>query len=202
MPEPKRHDDLAQQLLSQDPPPADTQLQHNNALFKKIKLRLWTEKIATGTIYALLFSAAFGASQQADRTKNLVHAICWTMASAHILLWFLVYFLWRTHRLVRAIMPKSIEPQATKRTKEDRLIEAVAVLACLGSTLFLCSSFMFDDPLKAIGLAKTVVWAPVFFLGWYPFGTASRLGKLWLAYKRMELELDNPDEQEPDDSDE
>ena len=176
-------------LLAQDPPPADKQLRHKEVLFEKVKRRIWLGKIIGGAIYIALFSVAFWVYTQRQNTENVVHSICWGAVSLHILLWFLIYFLRAIYRTLAEIVESNpdIDKQPWKNT--DRFITAVAVLTFAYGTIILYRSFLLTDPLKAAHLAARIFWATVFFLFWYPFGTASLLAKLWLKYKKMELNI-------------
>lgn len=176
-------------LLAQDPPPADKQLRHKEVLFEKVKRRIWLGKIIGGAIYIALFSVAFWVYTQRQNTENVVHSICWGAVSLHILLWFLIYFLRVIYRTLAEIVENNpdIDKQPWKNT--DRFITALAVLTFAYGTIILYRSFLLTDPLKAAHLAASIFWATVFFLFWYPFGTASLLAKLWLEYKKMELNI-------------
>jgi len=176
-------------LLAQDPPPADKQLRHKEVLFEKVKRRIWLGKIIGGAIYIALFSVAFWVYTQRQNTENVVHSICWGAVSLHILLWFLIYFLRAIYRTLAEIVESNpdIDKQPWKNT--DRFITALAVLTFAYGTIILCRSFLLTDPLEAAHLAARIFWATVFFLFWYPFGTASLLAKLWLEYKKMELNI-------------
>ncbi len=176
-------------LLAQDPPPADKQLRHKEVLFEKVKRRIWLGKIIGGAIYIALFSVAFLVYTQRQNTENVVHSICWGAVSLHILLWFLIYFLRTIYRTLAEIVESNpdIDKQPWKNT--DRFITALAVLTFAYGTIILYRSFLLTDPLKAAHLAASIFWATVFFLFWYPFGTASLLAKLWLEYKKMELNI-------------
>jgi len=190
MSEPNSKKEFAENLLAQDPPPADKQQQHKEILFKKLKLRIWRWKIIGGTIYLVLFSAAFWAFQQRRNTDNLVHSICWGAASLHILLWFLIYFLRGIYRLTAEIIEKSSGKDEKQRwKKQDRFITIVAILVFAYASTILYRSFFLNDPLKAAHLAASIFWPTVFFLFWYPFGTASLVAKLWLEYKKMEMNI-------------
>ena len=188
MPESEDKKAFAKDLLAQDSPPPDKQLQHKEALFKKIKHRLRLGKIVGGAIYIALFSVSFWAYQQSEHTDNVVHSICWGAVSLHILLWFLIYFL----RVIYRILAETIEeaPERNEKQqwrKQDQFITVVAVLVFTFTTFLLYRSFLITDPLKAASIAARIFWAAVFFLFWYPFGTASLAGKLWLEHKRMQL---------------
>jgi len=65
----------------------------------------------------------------------------------------------------------------------------VAILVFAYASTILYRSFFLNDPLKAAHLAASIFWATVFFLFWYPFGTASLVAKLWLEYKKMEINI-------------
>lgn len=180
---------FAKNLLAQDPPPADKQLRHKEVLFEKVKRRIWFGKIIGGAIYIALFSAAFWAYMQRESADNVVHSICWGAVSIHILLWFLIYFLRAIYRTLSEIVENNPEIGKQPWKNQDRFITIVAVLVFVFSTIILYRSFSLADPLKAAHLAASIFWATVFFLFWYPFGTASLLAKLWLEYKKMELNI-------------
>ncbi len=183
-------------LIAQDPPPADKQQRHKEILFKKLKRRIWREKIIGGTIYLVLFSAAFWAFQQGQNTDNIVHSICWSAVSLHILLWFLIYFLREIYRLTAEIVEKSPgKDEKHKWKNQDRFITIVAILLFAYASFILYRSFFLNDYLKAAHLSGNIFWATVFFLFWYPFGTISLLAKLWLEYKKMELNIPKTEEQ-------
>jgi hypothetical protein len=188
--------EMVENLLAQDQPPADKQQRHKEILFKKLKLRIWRGKIIGGTIYLVLFSAAFWAFQQRRNTDNLVHSICWGAASLHILLWFLIYFLRGIYRMTAGISEKNSGNDEKQRwKKQDRIVTIVAILVFAFASTILYRSFFLSDPLKAAHLAASIFWATVFFLFWYPFGTASLVAKLWLEYKKMELNIHKTEEQ-------
>ncbi len=176
-------------LLAQDPPPADKQLRHKEVLFEKVKRRIWLGKIIGGAIYIALFSVAFLLYMQRQNTENVVHSICWGAVSLHILLWFLIYFLRAIYRTLAEIVESNPDIDKQPWKNQDRFITIVAVLIFVFSTIILYRSFLLTDPLKAAHLAASIFWATVFFLFWYPFGTASLLAKLWLEYKKMELNI-------------
>jgi O-antigen/teichoic acid export membrane protein len=188
--------EFAENLLAQDPPTVDKQRHHQEILFKKLKRLIWLGKIIVGTIYIILFSAAFLAFQLRRNTDNLVHSICWGAASLHILLWFLIYFLRGIYRMTAGISEKNSGKDEKQRwKKQDRFITIVAILVFAFASTILYRSFFLNDPLRAAHLAASIFWATVFFLFWYPFGTASLLAKLWLEYKKMELNIPKTEEQ-------
>jgi len=195
MPESEDKKVFAKNLLAQDSPHADKQVQHKEALFKKIKRRVRLRKVVVGAIYIALFSTAFWASRQPQYTDNVVHSICWGAVSLHILLWFLIYFLRGLYRILAETIeqaPGGNEKQPWR--KQDRFITIVAVLVFAFATFLLYRSFLFTDPLKAASTAAGIFWATVFFLFWYPFGTASVAAKLWLEHKRMQLYMTSPEQ--------
>lgn len=189
MSESKNKKQFVKNLLAQDPPSTDKQLRHKEVLLEKVKRRIWLGKIIGGAIYIALFSAAFWAFMQREYADNVVHSICWGAVSIHILLWFLIYFLREIYRTLAEITENisDKDKQAWKNT--DRFITVVAVLTFAYGTMILYRSFSLTDPLKAAHLAASIFWATVFFLFVYPFGTASLLAKLWLEYKKMELNI-------------
>jgi magnesium-transporting ATPase (P-type) len=180
---------FVENLLAQDPPSADKQLRHKEVLFEKVERRIWLGKIIGGAIYIALFSVAFWAYMQRQNTENLVHSICWGAVSLHILLWFLIYFQRTIYRALAEIVEKNPDIDKQPWKNQDMFITIIAVLIFVFSTIILYRSFLLTDPLKAAHLAASIFWATVFFLFWYPFVTASLLAKLWLEYKKMELNI-------------
>jgi len=137
----------------------------------------------------------FWAFQKGQNTDNIVHSICWGAASLHILLWFLIYFLREIYRLTKEIVEKNSDRDKNQKWKnQDRFITIVAILVFIYTSTILYRSFFLNDPLKAAHLAASIFWATVFFLFWYPFGTASLVAKLWLEYKKMELNIPKTEE--------
>jgi magnesium-transporting ATPase (P-type) len=189
MSESKDKKQFLKNLLAQDPPPADKQLRHKEVLFEKVKRRIWLGKIIGGSIYIALFSAAFWAFMQRESADNVVHSICWGAVSIHILLWFLIYFLREIYRTLAKIAENNYDIDKQSWKNQDMFVTVVAVLIFVYSAIVLYRSFFLNDPLKAAHLAASIFWATVFFLFWYPFGTASLLAKLWLEYKKMELNI-------------
>ena len=183
---------FAQDLLDQDMPPTDKQQQHKEALFKIIEQRVWREKIIGTIVYFALFLASFLALWRSRSTDNVIHSICWGAVSLHTLLWFLIYFLRGIYRILAETFEESSEGNAqTKWKKDDQFVAMVAVLIFLSSTYMLYRSFLSTDPLRASSMAGGVFWATVFFLFYYPFATASLAAKLWLEYKKMQIQLDD-----------
>ena len=196
MSEKENKPEFIKNLIAQDPPPADKQQQHKEALLKKIEHRMRLQKAVIIAIYTALFLAAFVAFMLRKYTDNVVHSICWGAASLHILLWFLIYFLRGIYRMTAGISEKNSGNDEKQRwKKQDRIVTIVAILMfAFASTILYCSFFL-SDPLKAAHLAASIFWATVFFLFWYPFGTASLVAKLWLEYKKMELNIHKTEEQ-------
>ncbi|MHC4739861.1 MAG: hypothetical protein ACYS9Y_13225 [Planctomycetota bacterium] len=193
MPEPKNKKEFIKNLLAQDPPPVDKRQQHKEILFKKVKRRILLGKIITGAIYLALFSAAFCAFSQRRYTNNVVHSIGWGTVSMHILLWFLIYFLRALYRLTAEIAEKNSEEDEKQQWRNrDRFTTVVGILVFAFGTIILCRSFFLTDPLRAAHMTASIFWATVFFLFWYPFGTASLLAKLWLKFKKKELNITEP----------
>jgi len=188
MPDSKDREEFAECLLAQDSPPADKELWHKETLLKKLKRRIWLGKIIGGATYVAFFSIAFWAFNQGRYTNNLVHSICWGAVSMHILLWFLVYFLHMIYKLTTEVTDKNPVANKNQYKKTDRIVTIVAIFVFLFSTILLYFSFNLNSPLKATHLTVSILWASVFFLFWYPFGTASLVSKLWLEYKKMELD--------------
>ncbi len=194
--ETEKKPEFIKKLIAQDPPTADKKEHHKEILFKKLKLRIWRGKIIVGTIYLVLFSAAFWAFQQGQNTDNIVRSICWGAVSLHILLWFLIYFLREIYRLTAETLEKSSgKDEKHKWKNQDRFITIVAILVFAFATVILYRSFFLNDYLKAAHLSGYIFWTTVFFLFWYPFGTASLLAKLWLEYKIMELNFTKTEKQ-------
>ncbi len=192
--------EFVDKLLAQDRISASRQLKHQEELFKKVKHRIWLKKIAIGTIYVILFLVAFGALNQGSCTDSLVHSICWGAVSMHILLWFLVYFLRMIYKLAAEVTDRKPAAYKNKRKKTDHHLTIVAILVFIFSTILLYFSFNLNSPLKATRLTASILWASVFFLFWYPFGIASLVSKLWLEYKKMELDAPERKKQYPEGS--
>ena len=182
--------EFARNLLSKDRVPADEQSRHNEKLFKKIERSILRGKIIGGTIYIVLFSAAFAAFQRGGSTDNPVHSACWSAVSIHILLWFLIYFLRRIYWILAEIVDKtSDQKQIRGRKNTDRFVTVVAIVIFANKTYFLYRSFFQEDLLKISDLAAHIFWGPVTILFYYLFAMASLIAKLWLEHKKMELTL-------------
>ncbi|MHC4728720.1 MAG: hypothetical protein ACYS17_15985, partial [Planctomycetota bacterium] len=98
-------------------------------------------------------------------------------------------------RLTAEIVEKSSSKDEQHKWKnQDRFITIVGILVFTCASAILCRSFVLNDYLKAAHLSGSIFWATVFFLFWYPFGTASLVAKLWLEYKKMELNIHKTEE--------
>ncbi len=188
--ESKEIEDFAQNLLSQDRVPADEQSRYNEKLFKKIERSILRGKIIGGTVYIVFFLAAFVAFQRAWSTDDPVYSACWSAVSIHILLWFLIYFLRGIYWMLAEMVDKTSEQkQIRERKNTDRFVTVVAIMVFTYNTFLLYRSFFLNDPSRVSDLAARIFWGTVFFIFWYPFGTASLIAKLWLEHKKMELTL-------------
>ncbi len=179
---------FADNLLAQDPPSRDKQLRHKEVFLKKIERRMCLQKAVTGAIYIVIFLAAFGAFMLREYTDNVVHSICWGTVSLHILLWSLVYILRGICMEMEGLIEKSLGNDEKRRNKNQNLfLTIVAMVLFILCTWFLYRSFFLTNSLKAAQKTVSILWAVTFFLIFYPFRTASLIGKLWLEYKKMEL---------------
>jgi hypothetical protein len=192
MSEPENKIEFIKNLIAQDAPPADKQLRHNEALLKKIKRRMRLVKAVIIVIYMVLYFVAFGAFMLQNYTDNVVHSICWGTASLHILLWSFVYIQRGNCMNIEELIEKMLGNDEKRRNKNQNLfITTVAIVVFVFSSLLLYRSFFLTDHLKAVQTAVSILWATIFFLIFYPFRTASLIGKLWLEYKKMELNINN-----------
>ncbi len=176
---------LRDNLIAQDLPPPGLLSAHQEILFKKAKRRLFMEKGLVGLTYVAVFAAAFLSFLKGGRVQDAMKALWWTAGSMHLLLWFLVFFLWRVERLIRRIRPSAKHVKQTKL--QNRTVFICALAAWALGTGFLCASSLLRDPLKAVQVSRFILWAPVFFLFWYPFGIATAVGRLWLLFKEVEI---------------
>lgn len=188
---------FSERLLAQDPPSVDEQARHRDALFNAAKRRMCIEKVVTGGAYVLVFVVAFLAFLARAQTDVVVHAICWGALSLHILLWFLVYFVWR----INALLAKTAQTAPTgsaagERLGSERKIQVAALIMLAFTTLLLVLGFSLTDPLKASQMTVLMLWGPMFFLEWYAFGAGSLASKLWLVHKELELRANRPDDEE------
>jgi len=196
MSESKSTKEFANNLLAQDPPPADKQQRHKEALLKKIEHRMFLVKAVIVTIYIVIFFAAFGAFMLRKCTDNVVHSICWGTVSLHIFLWSLVYILREICMNMEEVIEKKFDNDERRRHKNQNLfITILAIMAFVFSSFLLYRSFFLTDSLKAVQTAVSILWATIFFLIFYPFRTATLIGMLWFEYKKMELNIPKTEEQ-------
>lgn len=192
----KDKQEFAKHLLNQDPSSTEAQSRHRQAVFSAIKRRIWLEKVVTGGVYVLIFSVAFLALLQRRQTESVVHAICWGALSLHILLWFLVYFLWRIRALLeKAAQGTLIKQEDRKRVKSGRKLDIAAIILFVFTTLLLCFGFNLKDPLKVAQMTTQMLWGPTFCLFWFAFRVASLASNLWLEYKKLELSANRPEDE-------
>jgi len=196
MSETENKPEFIKNLIAQDPPPADKQQQHKEALLKKIEHRMRLQKAAIIAIYTALFLVAFGAFILREYTDNVVHSICWGTVSLHILLWSHVYILRGICMEMEGLIEKRLGNDERRRHKAENLfITIVAIMAFVFSSFLLYRSFFLTNALKAVQTAVSILWATIFFLIFYPFRTAALIGILWFEYKKMELNITKPEEQ-------
>jgi magnesium-transporting ATPase (P-type) len=185
---PRDRREFVEKLLSRDPPPPEQLQHHRDRLFGKIRRRIVLYKGIAGAIYILLFALAFWTFERQRQTDNVTHSILWGSVSIYILLWFLVWFLRGIYRgLAQLVHKDAVSSQKWRR--QDRWITIVAIVVLAFSSLLLYRSFSLTDPLRAAHQATACFWGVVFFIFWYPFGTASLVARIWLEHKKMELQL-------------
>jgi len=188
--------EFANNLLAQDPPPADKQQRHKEALLKKIEHRMFLVKAVIVAIYIVIFLAAFGAFNLRKCTDNVVHSICWGTVSLHIFLWSLVYILRGICMNMEEVIEKKFDNDEKRRHKNQNLFFTIlAIMAFVFSSFLLYRSFFLTNALKAVQTAVSILWATIFFLIFYPFRTATLIGMLWFEYKKMELNIPKSEEQ-------
>ena len=188
--------EFANNLLAQDPPPADKQQRHKEALLKKIEHRMRLQKAVIIAIYIVIFLAAFGAFNLRKCTDNVVHSICWGTVSLHIFLWSLVYILREICMNMEEVIEKKFDNDEKRRHKNQNLFFTIlAIMAFVFSSFLLYRSFFLTNALKAVQTAVSILWATTFFLIFYPFRTATLIGMLWFEYKKMELNIPKSEEQ-------
>ena len=133
-----------------------------------------------------VLSGAFYCFLRAGRVQDAANAAWWAVCSMHLLLWFLVFFLWHVHRLIHRI------PSAAARVRpsrgEHRTVFFCALALCVFSTALLWKSALMQDGLKLVRVTCDILWGPVFFLFWHPFGIASAVARLWLKHRELELQ--------------
>jgi magnesium-transporting ATPase (P-type) len=187
--------EFANNLIAQDPPPADKLQRHKEALLKEIEHRMHLQKTVIITIYTSLFLVAFGAFMLRMYTDNVVHSICWGTVSLHILLWSLVYILRGIYMEMEGLIEKRLGNDERRRNKNQNLfITIVAIIAFVFSSWLLYRSFFLTNTLKA-AKAVGILWFTIPFFIIYPFRTATLIAMLWFEYKKMELNIPKSEEQ-------
>ena len=189
--------EFVEKLLSRDPPPPDELNQHQDQLFRRIKQRVVLYRVAVSALYVLFFLLAFGAYLCQQRADSITHSILLGSLSIFVLLWFLVWFLRGIYRGL-AQLAETDAADSHQWRRRDRWITTVAIIVLAFSGLLLWRSFSLADPLRVARQATDCLWAPVFFLFWYPFGTASLVARIWLERKEMELRLRDAGESRPE----
>lgn len=194
--EKENNPEFVNNLLAQDPPSADKLQRYKEALLKEIEHRMRLQKTVIIAVYTALFLAAFGAFILRQYTDNVVRSICWGTVSLHILLWSLVYILRGICMEMEGLIEKRLGNDERRRHKAENLfITILAMVLFVLSSWFLYRSFFLTDSLKAVQTAVSILWATIFFLIFYPFRTATLIGVLWFEYKKMELNITKPEEQ-------
>ncbi len=183
---------LRDALLAQDSPSPARALAHQEILFTKIRRRLQIQKGLVGTVYIGIFVLAFGFFLQAGRARDAAAAVWWGAGSMHLLLWFLVFFLWHVEGLIGRLLPSACRAGHTRGERRAIFIAALAV--CALSTAFLGRAAFVHDSLKATQASSYILWAPLFFLFWYPFGIATAVARLWLKFRELELQPSSSEE--------
>jgi len=190
---PHNREEFVEKLLARDPPPPDELQQHRELLFRKIARRMVLYKLVVGTVYVALFLVAFWAFLRQEHADSVTRSVLWGSVSVYVLLWFLVWFLRGTYRgLAQLVHQDALSSEKWRR--QDRWITIVALAVLVFDGLLLYRSFSLTDPLRVAHQATAGFWATVFFLFWYPFGTASLVGRIWLEHKKMELRLGDSEE--------
>ena len=190
--------EFVQKLMSRDLPAPDELHQHQDQLFRRIQRRVLLYRVTVSALYVLFFLLAFAVYLCQQRADSITHSILWGSVSIYILLWFLVWFLRGIYRGL-AQLAETDTAESRDWRRRDRLITTVALLVFALSGLLLWRSVSLTDPLRVARQATDCLGAPVFFLFWYPFGTASLLARVWLQYKRMELQTRPPEGQDSND---
>jgi hypothetical protein len=173
-------------LLAQDSPSPARTLAHREILLTKIRRRLRFEKMLVGSVYIVIFVLGLMSFLQAGHVREAANAVWWAACSMHLLLWCLVFFLWQIERLIDRVLP-SVNP--TRHSRRESLTVIVAAIAvCALGTGFLVQAAFIQDALRMAQTARYILWCPVYFLFWYPFGIASAAARLWLKFREMELQ--------------
>jgi len=94
------------------------------------------------------------------------------------------------------LIEKKFDNDERRRNKNQNLFLTIwAIFVFVLSSWFLYRSFFLTDSLKAAQKTVSILWATIVFLNLYPFRTATLIGKLWLEYKKMELNIPKSEEQ-------
>jgi hypothetical protein len=195
MSESKSREEFAKNLVAQDPPLTDEQLRRNETLFKKIERRMRLVKAVIIAIYMVLYLVAFGALMLGNSTDNVTHSICWGAVSLHIMLWSFVYVLRGICMNMEELIEKKFDNDEKRRHKNQNLfLTILAIMMFVFSSIILYRSFFLVDSLRVAQKAIGILWTTIFFLTYYPFRTASLIGKLWFEYKKMELNITKPEQ--------
>ena len=97
---------------------------------------------------------------------------------------------------MEGLIEKRLGNDERRRNKNQNLFITIwAIVLFVFSSWFLYRSFFLTDSLKAAQTAVSILWATIFFLIFYPFRTATLIGMLWFEYKKMELNITKPEEQ-------
>ena len=132
--------------------------------------------LMAGTIYVALFLFALWASLRQEHADSVARSLLWGSVSLYVLLWGLVWFLRGIYRRLAA--PTETEAAGGEKwRRQDRLITIIAIVVFAFNGFFLYRSSSLTDPLQAAHHATISFWATVFFLFWYPFGTASLVAR-------------------------
>ncbi len=173
-------------LLAQDPPSLARASAHQELLFAKIHRRMQIEKALMGAGYVAVFFLAFYCFLRAGRVQDAANAVWWAASSLHLLLWFLVFFLQHIARLLDRI--PSCAARARPSRGERWTVFCCALALCVFGTALLWKSAAMQDGVRLVQISRYVLWGPVFFLFWYPFGIASAVARLWLKHRELELQ--------------
>lgn len=171
-------------LLAQDSPSPARALAHQEILLTKIHRRMRIEKLLVAAVYMAVFGLGFFCFWEAGQVQESGHAVWWAVCSMHLLLWFLVFFLWRVERLMGRIWPSSNRARPTR--EENRAVFIAALVVCALGTGFLVQAALVQNPLRIAEAARYILWCPLFFLFWYPFGIGTAAARLWIKFREME----------------
>ncbi|MHC4639260.1 MAG: hypothetical protein ACYTBV_17420 [Planctomycetota bacterium] len=194
----RKRKEFAKSLLAQDPPSTDEQLRRNEELFKKLKHRACLQKAVIIAIFMVIYFVAFGALMLGKFTDNVIRSICWGTVSLHIMLWSLVYILRGNYMNMAETINKNGREKKQPSRYQNRFITILAIVLFVFSTIFLYRFFFLTDPLRVAKKAIGILWSAIPFLLLYSFGTASLIAKLWFEYKKIELSITKPEEENPE----